>query len=173
MGEQKYFIFMSIYDDPVHADADMETLRRLHSDGALSAYDAAVAQKDANGDVKVRKREVPTADGAWTGVVAGAVIGILFPPSILAMGAAGAGVGAIVAHFGRGLSRADVKDLGELLDAGQAALVVIASEPIVKPLVDAGIKARKYIQKETTVDPKRLEYHLKAVEKELAASGSD
>jgi uncharacterized membrane protein len=173
MGEQKFFIFMSIYDDPVDAGADMETLRRLHSDGALSAYDAAIARKDADGDVKIQKREVPTTDGAWTGVVAGAVVGILFPPSILAMGAAGAGIGAIAAHFGRGLSRADVKDLGELLDAGQAALVVIASEPIVKPLVDAGAKARKYIQKETIVDPRQLEYHLEAVEKELAASAGD
>ena len=32
--------------------------------------------------------------------------------------------GGMVGHLWRGMSRADVKDLGELIDEGQAALVI-------------------------------------------------
>jgi uncharacterized membrane protein len=172
VSEQDLFVFMSIYDDPADAADDMATLRRLHADDRLAAYDAAVARKDADGNVTIDKREVPREQDATTGLVAGAVLGLVFPPSILLLGGAGAGIGALVGHFGRGLSRDDVKDLGELLDEGQAALVVVAGEPVAKPLYDAGMKARTYVQKELYVDPKEVDRHLAEIEKELADADS-
>jgi uncharacterized membrane protein len=38
---------------------------------------------------------------------------------------AGAAVGAAIGHLWRGLSRSDVKELGDLIDEGQAALLVV------------------------------------------------
>jgi uncharacterized membrane protein len=171
MGKETFYVFMSIYKDVLDAEVDMETVRRLHKEDALGSYDAAVAWKDEVDDVKIRKREVPREHGAWWGVAAGSVVGLLFPPSVLAMGVAGGGLGAILGHFGRGLSRIDVKQLGELLDEGQAALVVVAVEPVTKPLVDAGMRSGKYMEKEMLVDPKQLDYHFEEVQKELAGSG--
>jgi uncharacterized membrane protein len=55
----------------------------------------------------------------------GALIGILFPPSLIATAAVGAAVGGFGGHLWRGMSRGDMKDLGEMLDEGEAALVVI------------------------------------------------
>ena len=54
--------------------------------GAVGTYDAAVVTKDADGKVHVNKDEMATRHGGWGGAAAGAVIGILFPPSIIGDG---------------------------------------------------------------------------------------
>jgi uncharacterized membrane protein len=59
-----------------------------------------------------------------------ALVGILFPPSIVA-DIAGAAAGGLVGYLWRGMSRSEMKDLGEAgeaLDEGEAALVVIGED---------------------------------------------
>ena len=48
-----------------------------------------------------------------------------FPPSLIAGALAGGGVGLLTSHFTKGLKRGDVKELGELLDEGQAGIVFV------------------------------------------------
>jgi uncharacterized membrane protein len=50
------------------------------------------------------------------------LVGLLFPPLLVADVA----IGALAGHLWGGMSRADMKDLGELLDEGEVALVVVA-----------------------------------------------
>lgn len=57
--------------------------------------------------------------------VVGAVVGVLFPPSILGAAVVGAGGGALVARMTRGLGRGKVKDLGEALDGGAMGVIVV------------------------------------------------
>jgi uncharacterized membrane protein len=76
------------------------------------------------------------------------LIGLLFPPSILVGAAVGATVGAVGGHLWKGLSRSDVKELGDLIDAGQAALLVIGESSLQRALEKAGLKAEKQIAKE-------------------------
>src|SRR5262249_31876674 len=76
----------------------------------------------------------PTRHGAWAGLGVGALVGILFPPSILVSGALGAGAGGLVGHFWRGMSRGDMKDVGEALDAGEVALVVVGESKVEEAL---------------------------------------
>jgi uncharacterized membrane protein len=166
MADKTMFVFMGVYSDYELAKADLEIVRQLHHAGVIGTYDAGLARKDANGDVKVDKWEKPTQHGAWTGLAAGAVIGLLFPPSILVMGGTGAGIGALVGHFGKGLSRADIKDLGEALDEGEAALIVIGHDRMADELEKAGIKAQKHIEKAMTVDESELESQLSEAQKE-------
>lgn len=45
-------------------------------------------------------------------------MGILFPPSIICSSVAGAAAGGLIGHLRHGMSRSDMKDLGEILDAG-------------------------------------------------------
>jgi len=66
-----------------------------------------------------------TRKGAWGGAGVGALVGILFPPSLIASAAVGAVAGGFGGHLWRGMSRGDMKDVGEMLDDGEAALVVI------------------------------------------------
>ncbi|HTQ94728.1 MAG TPA: DUF1269 domain-containing protein, partial [Streptosporangiaceae bacterium] len=68
--------------------------------------------------------------GGWGGAAIGALIGCLFPPAFIAATAAGAAVGAVSGHLWRGMSRADCKELGDIIDDGQAALVIVGENKI-------------------------------------------
>ncbi len=89
--------------------------------------------KDEAGKVHVNKDEMATRHGAWGGAAAGAVIGILFPPSIIGTALVGAAVGGVSGHLWRGMSRVDVKELGDIIDEGQAALVIVGRASLNKP----------------------------------------
>jgi hypothetical protein len=49
---------------------------------------------------------------------------------LLLGGASGAGLGALAGHVTAGLNRADLEDLGELLDEGHSGLVIIAASDL-------------------------------------------
>jgi uncharacterized membrane protein len=102
----------------------------LHGAGRLGSYDAALLLRDAFGQVHIEKEEVPTRHGAWTGTAVGALAGLLLPPSILVAGAPGAGAGALVGHFRHGLSDAGLREFGDVLQIGQAGLVVVADSRV-------------------------------------------
>jgi uncharacterized membrane protein len=167
MSDQAVFLYVGVYSNPVFAREDLEIVRDLHAAKVIGTYDAAVATKEADGSVSVSKWEKPTQRGAWTGIAAGAVVGILFPPSILGMAALGGVAGGLIGHFHGGMSRKDVKELGELLDAGEAALIVIGRDKLDEQLQKAGLRAEKQIEKELKVDGKELDKQLSASEEEL------
>ena len=122
------FIYIGTYPGEAAARDDYDVVKDLHAAGAVGTYDAAVVTKDDAGKVHVNKDEMATRHGAWGGAAVGAVVGILFPPAIIASAAVGAAVGGVGGHLWRGMSRADVKELGEIMDAGQAALVIVGRE---------------------------------------------
>src|SRR3954463_5504414 len=122
---ESVFIYVGTYPNEVHARSDYQVLRDLHSLGAVGTYDAAVITKDHDDQVHVDKDEMATRHGAWGGAAVGAVIGILFPPSVIGAALAGAAIGGVGGHLWRGMSRSDVKEFGEFIDAGEAALLVV------------------------------------------------
>ena len=151
---ESVFIFIGTYPDEAQAQDDYRVVKDLHSAGAVGTYDAAVVTKAANGKVHVNKDEMATRHGAWGGAAAGAVVGILFPPSIIGTALGGAAVGGVGGPLWRGMSRADVKELGELIDTGQAALVVVGESKVQEALDKAALKAEKHIAKQLNVSPK-------------------
>lgn len=154
------FVFVGVYDDADAANADYEAIKTLHSDKLVGTYDAAVITKDESGKVRVHKHEKPTQRGAWSGLGVGAIVGILFPPSILASSAVGAVAGGLVGHFWRGMSRSDMKELGDALDDGEASLVVIG-ESTVDEAVKAELKrANKTYEKAIAADAKNVREEL-------------
>lgn len=151
------FIFVGTYGDEASARADYEVVKALKDLDAVGTYDAAVITKDDKGKVHVDKDETSTRHGAWGGAAVGAVVGILFPPSILASAAIAGTVGGVGAHFWKGLSRSDVKELGELIDSGEACLLVIGETTIQKALEKAELRAKKEIAKELDVSVKDVD----------------
>ena len=77
------FVYVGTYPDEMSARDDYEIVKDLHAAGAVGTYDASVVTKDENGKVHVNKDETSTRHGAWGGAAAGAVVGILFPPSLI------------------------------------------------------------------------------------------
>lgn len=151
------FIYVGTYPSNAAAEADYEVVKDLHSLGAVGTYDAAVVTKDENGKVHENKDEMPTRHGAWGGAAVGAAIGILFPPAIIASAAVGAAVGGVGGHLWRGMSRADVKELGEIIDDGQAALVIVGESKIAEAVDKAALKAQKQVAKELDVTSKDID----------------
>jgi uncharacterized membrane protein len=123
--EDEVFLLVGAYSGVDDAKADYDIVKTLHAEGVIGGFDAAVITKDDDGKVHVNKDETATRKGGWGGAGVGALVGILFPPSLIASAAVGAAVGAFGGHLWKGMSRSDVKELGELLDEGEAALIVI------------------------------------------------
>ena len=142
------FIYIGTYPSEMSARDDYEIVKDLHAAGAVGTYDASVVTKDDNGKVHVNKDETSTRHGAWGGAAVGAVVGILFPPSLIGSAVVGAGIGGVGGHLWKGMSRSDVKEFGELIDAGQAALVIVGESTIEAALDKADLKAEKHIAKE-------------------------
>lgn len=159
MAGNPVFVFIGVYDSELSAKADYETLQDMHAAGLVGSYDAAIVLKQ-DGKVHVHKHEKPTQHGAWTGLGVGALIGILFPPSVIASCAVGASAGGVVGHLWRGMSRADVKELGTLLDEGDAALVVIGSSLIEKRVQEAMSRAERQLSKQLQAEGEQLEREL-------------
>lgn len=151
------FIYIGTYPSEAAARADYDVVKDLHAAGAVGTYDAAVVTKDAAGKVHENKDEMATRHGAWGGAAAGALVGILFPPAIIATAAAGALVGGVSGHLWRGMSRADVKELGEIIDDGQAALVIVGESTIEQAVDKAALKAEKQVARELGVKPKDID----------------
>lgn len=151
------FVYIGTYPDKAQARDDYQVVKDMHSAGAVGSYDAALVTKDDRGNVHVNKDEMATRHGAWGGAAAGAVIGILFPPSVIGTALVGAAVGGISGHLWRGMSRSDVKEFGDIIDAGQAALVVVGESKLQQALDKAALKAEKHVAKELDVSPKDLD----------------
>jgi uncharacterized membrane protein len=118
MEQNPLMVLVGIYGSKADAQADYDDVKRPNSFSDFGVFDAALITKDGDGRVGVNKDEKTTRQGA----LAGAVVGILFPPLLVADVA----IGALAGHLWGGMSRADMKDLGELLDKGEVALVVVA-----------------------------------------------
>ena len=157
------FVYGAVYADRDDADADYDTLLDLHSADLVGSYDVALVYKDDDGKVHVTKHEKPTQHGAWTGAAVGALVGIVFPPAILGAALVGAAAGGGIGHAMGGMSRSDAKELGDYLDTGQAALVVIGKSRLQEQLDKALTHAEKTQEKEIDADGEELAKELNAL----------
>jgi len=163
MADRPVFLFAAVYDEIADAEADYEGVFELHAAGAVGTFDAAVIEKE-DGKVRVHKTEKPTQHGAWTGIAVGAVAGILFPPSIIGTALVGGVAGGVVGHLWKGMSRGDLKDLGEALDDGNAALIVIGESKVDEQIEKAVKRAKRVIEKQIDADADELKRAVEAAE---------
>ena len=162
MSDRPVFLYAALYDDIGDAMADYDAVFALHDAGVIGTFDSAVIRKEDDGKVHVTKTEKPTQHGAWTGAAVGALVGIVFPPAILGSAIVGAGAGGLAGHLTRGMSRGDLKDLGDELENGSAAVIVFGESKIEEELAKAVERANKLIEKELDTDPDELARELEA-----------
>jgi uncharacterized membrane protein len=170
MADRPVFLYAAIYDQIADAEADYEAVLDLHAVGAIGTFDSAVIRKEDDGKVRVTKTEKPTQHGAWTGAAVGALVGIVFPPAVIGTAIVGAGAGGLAGHLSRGISRGDLKDLGDELQAGTAAVIVLGESKIEEQLEKAVKRANKLIEKQIDADADELEREIKAAAQEGAAT---
>ncbi len=168
-----FFAYCGVYANVDDALADYDAVHALHTKiGLIDAYDAAVIERNADGKVKiVKKHETPTRAGGVFGGGVGLATGLviaLFPAAaiggglLLATGGGGAILGALAGHAAAGMSRNDLKELGEGLDSGQAGLVVVAVSDMQAKVESAMKRAKKIQAKELKADQKEIEDEVKA-----------
>ena len=166
-------VYVGVYGDVEDAKADYELVKDLHTEADLiDAYDAAVIERREGGKTKVvKKHETPTRAGGVLGGGVGLATGVvvaLFPFAAVGGGllagttAGGAILGAVAGHAAAGMSRHDLKELGEHLDAGQAGLVVVA-------VADMGAKVEQAMTRAAKLEQKRLEADLAELERDAAS----
>ena len=170
MADRPVFLYAATYDDLADAEADYEAVFELHDAGAIGTFDSAVISKDDEGKVHVTKTEKPTQHGAWTGAGVGAIVGIVFPPAVIGSAIVGAGAGGLIGHLRGGVSRGDLKELGDELEAGNAAVIVLGESKIEEQLEKAMTRSDKLIQKQVDADADELEREIDAAAKEGATA---
>jgi uncharacterized membrane protein len=108
-----------------------EALKSAEDGATVKLEGVVVVRRTEDGKLEVQKAtDHSTRRGLVWGAVGGAVLGVLFPPSLLAsaavVGAGGAAIGGLRQRHHR-------KDLGEMLSAsiatGHSALVALVSDP--------------------------------------------
>ena len=139
----------------------------MYSLGAVGNYDATVITKDHDGTVHVNQDESTTRHGMWGGPQVGALIGVLFPPSIIASAAVAGAAGGVAGHLSNGLSRADAKELGEFIQPGEACLLVIGESTIEAAIDTAGLKPERHVGKQLDVDATDVDAAVKEAAKLL------
>ena len=173
MAMDTFMVYAGAYADVDAAKADYDAVHDLHVKAQLiDAYDAAVIERKDNGKVKiVKKHETPTRVGGVGGAAVGLATGLviaLFPAAaiggglLLGAGGVGAALGAVAGHAAAGMSRKDLKELGEQLDAGQAGLVVVA-------VSDMGAKIEAAMSGAEKVQEKQLKADVDDIQKDAQA----
>ena len=163
-------VLAASYDSVPDAEVDYEAVKALYHDvAATHDFDAAVVERGEDGKVHVvRKHEQPTRHGAAKGLGWGLAVGAafaLFPAvglgALAAGGGAGAAIGAVTGHVKKGLDNDDLKQLGEVLNKGQAGLIAVYATNMADQIA-ASIKAdNKHVSKEIDADADELAKQIK------------
>lgn len=174
------YVLGASYGNVDDAITDYERVKQLYAAIKTSdEFDAAVIAKDDAGNVEiVKKHEQPTRHGAARGLgwgLAAGAVAALFPPvgilgALAVGGGAGAAIGAVSGHVNGGMPRDDLKELGEILDDGQAGLIVVYVTNMADQIAANVKAANRAITKATDMRADQLAQDLKNAEAKAAAA---
>jgi uncharacterized membrane protein len=136
-------VLVARFADTDTAKMAYDTLRDAEARGSIDIDGVLVANADEQGKVHIQKMtDHTTRKGFAWGAVGGAVIGLIFPPSILA-GAAAVGIaGAVIGKAGNVLKKSKVADeLVTVITPGTSGIVALvdinAVEAVTKTIPQA------------------------------------
>lgn len=168
VSDGAYTLIVADFNDTDAAWEAYEFLKEIEDGATVEIEGAVVVKRDADGNLEVQKTtDHSTRRGLGWGVVGGVVLGVIFPPSIIAsavvLGAGGAAVGkAREVHHKKEIA----EQLQDAIDPGHSGLIALVSDP-------GEVKIRKAIEKanrvyESAVD-KAVAADIKAAAKEADA----
>ena len=125
-----YVLLAAKYPDADHAKTILDMLESMHRATNIDLGDAVMLTKEPDGKIKTHETtDVTSRKGARRGLIAGAVLGAIYPPSLIVTALGGGGIGAL---WGKakdsGVKHDDIKELADSLTPGQAALIVLVSD---------------------------------------------
>jgi uncharacterized membrane protein len=139
MTDNPVEVFVAAFDVESGAQDALRDLRRMDRKGTIELIDAAVVVRRDDGSVKIEETADPSGK-TWAkrGAVAGGLVGLIFPPSIIAsavVGAVGGGIWGKVRD--KGFRDEDLEAIGESLTPGSSAIIAIAEDRMIERLQDS------------------------------------
>jgi uncharacterized membrane protein len=116
------------YPDETTASEVAQTLIQLQKEQSIKLDDLVVAIRNPDGKIKLKQSFKPAATGAAGGALWGGLIGLIFFMPLLGMAIGGATGAATGAMTDVGVDDNFMKDLGEKLQPGGAAVFVLVRE---------------------------------------------
>jgi uncharacterized membrane protein len=157
-------LYIAAYDDADGAQVDFDALKELVRDGVIFVDVAVLVSRDDDGKISVKENAHEVAGGSMIGATAGFVIGLIFPPGLIAAtvvgGGAGAGVGKLISHH-RG--NEIEKDVEKVLPSGSSGVIAVFDVTLKPKVEEALSKATKVDEEE--VDAKSVEQAKEAAAK--------
>jgi uncharacterized membrane protein len=129
-------IFVATYGTEDGAAEAAKDFKAAERDGAIDLIDAAVIVHTADGKVKFEESADPSGKKwAKRGAIAGGVVGLIFPPTIILSAAVGGGAGGLWGKLrDKGFKDEDLKEIGESLPPGSSAIIAVAEDRMVEQL---------------------------------------
>lgn len=160
-------IIVAFPDEATAFEARAE-LVRLQKEYLIEMEDVVIVTRSEGGEVQLHQAVNLTASGAMGGGIWGAIIGMLFLNPVIGA-AVGAGAGALAGKFtDLGIDDAFLRDVGESLDKGGAAIGVLIRKMTADKVLDrlGNLRARgRVLQTSLSKDAEaRLKAHLEAVQ---------
>lgn len=113
------------YPDEATASEVAQTLIQLQKERSIELEDLVVAIRKPDGKIKLRQSFSPAGSGAAGGALWGGLIGLIFFMPLLGMAIGGATGAAAGSMSDVGVDDKFMKDLGEKLQPGSAAVFVL------------------------------------------------
>ncbi|HET6171587.1 MAG TPA: DUF1269 domain-containing protein [Gaiellales bacterium] len=129
-------VFVAMYGSEGGAAEAVKDFKAAQRDGAIDLIDAAVIVHTADGKVKFDETADPSGKKwAKRGAIAGGVVGLIFPPSIILSAAVGGGAAGVWGKVrDKGFKDADLKEIGNSLPPGSSAIIAVAEDRMVEQL---------------------------------------
>ena len=137
MSDNPIELFIATYDNETGAKKSLKDFEAMDKEGSIDLIDAAVIVHTADGKVKFEETADPSGKKwAKRGAIAGGVVGLIFPPSIIASAAVGGGAGGIWGKVrDKGFKDEDLKaDRREPASPGSSAIIAIAEDRMIEQL---------------------------------------
>jgi uncharacterized membrane protein len=136
MAENPVEVFVAVFGDEKQAAAALKDVRAMDREGSIYLIDAVVVVRSADGKVQFEETADPSGKKwAKRGAIAGGLVGLIFPPSIIAgavVGGAGGGIWGKVRD--KGFKDDDLKAIGDSLEPGTSAIIAIAEDRMIERL---------------------------------------
>ena len=129
-------VFVATYDTEGGAADAAKAFKSAQRDGAIDLIDAAVVVHTAEGKVTIDETADPSGKKwAKRGAIAGGVVGLIFPPSIILSAAVGAGAGGVWGKIrDKGFKDDDLKAIGNSMPPGTSAIIAVAEDRMVEQM---------------------------------------
>ena len=136
MADKTLEVFVAVYSDETSAGVALKDLKDMEHARSIELIDAAVVVRDAEGKVHYEETADPSGKKmAKHGAIAGGLVGLIFPPSIIVgavVGGAGGGIWGKIRD--KGFKDDELKAVGESLTPGSSAIIAVAEDKVVQQL---------------------------------------